>query len=222
MSKPRVVIFGVSGHAKVIVDIIESSHSFELAGFIDNDTPIGTNVLGYEVIGNDPALPQLMDSHKFNSGVIGIGDNFLRSRVADFVNSLTTGFQFVNCIHPSAHISKHCHMGRGNVVMAGVAINPSTSIGNHCILNTNSSLDHDCTMENYSCLAPNAAVGGNCRLGEFAYIGIGTSVFHNVSVGRNCIVGGGSLVNRDTKADSVFFGNPARFVSTRKLGDTYL
>jgi len=222
LKKIPMVIFGVSGHAKVILDIIESGSSYELLGFIDNEAPIGTNVLGYKVLGNDPSLPKLMEEYNFNKGIIGIGDNFIRSKVANFVGELVPNFQFVNCIHPSANISKHCQLGLGNVVMAGVSINPSVKISDHCILNTNCSLDHDCCMGNYSCLAPNSVVGGNTRIGDYSYIGIGCTVFHNIEIGKNCIVGGGSLVIRDTSSDSVFFGSPAKFISSRILGDKYL
>ncbi len=222
MKKIPVVIFGVSGHAEVILDIIESGDSYKLLGFVDNETPVGTSLLGYKVLGNDLSLPQLMDSYHFNSGVIGIGDNFIRSKVANFVHGSTTDFQFVNCIHPSASISKHCHLGHGNVVMAGVTINPSAKISNHCILNTNSSLDHDCFMENYSCLAPNSVVGGGSEISEYSHIGIGASVIQNIKIGSNCIVGAGSVVLQSTSSNSVFFGSPAKFISSRKLGDKYL
>ena len=222
MKRIPVVIFGVSGHAKVILDIIESGDTYELIGFIDNNIPIGTNVLGYKVLESDPSLPQLMEKYHFNKGVIGIGDNFIRSKVANSVYQLSSDFQFVNCIHPSANISRHCQLGNGNVIMAGVTINSSAKISNHCILNTNCSLDHDCSMENYSCLAPNSVVGGNTRIGDYSYIGIGASVFHNIQIGSNCIVGGGSVVINNTSSDSVFFGSPAKFISSRKLGDKYL
>ena len=41
----KVVIFGSSGHAKVIVDIIESNNNFDLIGFIDKFIPSETIVL---------------------------------------------------------------------------------------------------------------------------------------------------------------------------------
>ena len=41
----KVVIFGTSGHAQVIVDIIESDPKFELIGFIDNLIPVGEKIL---------------------------------------------------------------------------------------------------------------------------------------------------------------------------------
>ena len=33
MSKPRLVILGSGGHAKVIAEIFEESHSFDIVGF---------------------------------------------------------------------------------------------------------------------------------------------------------------------------------------------
>ena len=115
-------------------------------------------------------LLETMNEYKFNKGVVGIGDNFVRSKVVNFVKQIAPDFQFINCIHDSAKLSNHCEFGVGNVVMPGVSINASTIISDHCILNTNSSLDHDCRMASFSSLAPNSVVGGNCSIGQFSYV----------------------------------------------------
>ena len=46
----NVVIFGVSGHAKVIVDIIKNENKYNIIGFIDNNKPKGTKVNGFTVL----------------------------------------------------------------------------------------------------------------------------------------------------------------------------
>lgn len=222
MKKSKVVIFGSSDHAKVIVDILESNPDFELVGFIDKLKSVGEEVLGYRIIGDEQSLPNLMVEHDFHQGVVGIGDNFIRSKVVSLLSKLAPTFQFVNCIHKSANISKHCHIGTGNVVMPGVTINADSIIYDHCILNTNSSIDHDCEMNDFSSLAPNSVVGGNCHIGKFSHVGIGASVFHGINIGSNCIIGGGSLVNKNTNSDAIYYGFPARFVSNRTLGEKYL
>ena len=223
MYDPRkIVIFGGSGHAKVIVDIIESNNNFELIGFIDNLIPQETIILNYRVIGDESLLPKLMNKYKFNKGVVGIGDNFVRSKVVDVIKQIAPDFQFINCIHHSAKLSNYCKFGVGNVVMPGVSINASTIISDHCILNTNSSIDHDSRMESFSCLAPNSAVGGNCSIGQFSYVGIGASIFHGVSIEENCLVGGGSVLSNNAMSDSIYYGIPAKRISDRKLGDNYL
>ena len=222
MLKPKVVIFGSSGHAKVIVDIIESESKFELLGFIDKFKSVGDEILGYKVIGDTESLSDLMVKFGFNQGVVGIGDNFIRSKVVGKIKELAPNFQFINCIHKSAKVSKHLTIGIGNVVMPGATINASSVISNHCIFNTNSSLDHDCIVSNFSSLGPNSAVGGNCNIGEFSAVGIGASVFHGIHIDNNCIIGGGSLVNKHTQPNSVYYGVPGRLISARRLGDSYL
>ena len=149
MLKPKVVIFGSSGHAKVIVDIIESESKFELLGFIDKFKSVGDEILGYKVIGDEESLPDLMLKFEFNQGVVGIGDNFNRSRVVKKIKQLAPNLQFINCIHKSAKVSNHLTIGIGNVLMPGATVNASSVISNHCFLNTNSSLDHDCVMSNF-------------------------------------------------------------------------
>ena len=218
----KIVIFGTSGHAKVIVDIIESLPEYDLVGFIDNLDKVGNRILDYPIIGNDLELSKLMNHYQFNKGVIGIGDNFIRYKIAEKIIKIAPNFEFINCVHSSAKLSKHCILGVGNVIMPGVTINASSVIANHCILNTNSSLDHDCEMMDYSSLAPNSVVGGNCSIGNFSHIGIGASIFHGISIGNNSIVGGGSVVSRDTDSNSTLFGIPAKRKSNRKLGDKYL
>ena len=217
MTVSKLVIFCSSGHAKVIIDIIESNSQFEFVGLIDNQIPKGQKLLGYEILGNDASLPELMQEYDFHNGIIGIGDNIIRSKVAKSIKAIAPQFKFVNCIHSSAVISKHCQFGVGNVVMPGTVINAASVLSDHCIINTNASLDHDCTMENFSSLAPNVAIGGNCFIGEFSNIGIGTSVFQEVSIGKNGIIGGGSVVNKDVKENSKYFGIPAKFVSNNEM-----
>ena len=131
-------------------------------------------------------------------------------------------FRFVNCIHSSANLSKHSNLGSGNVLMPGVTVNPSSVIANHCILNTNSSLDHDCRMDDYSDLAPNSVVGGGSSIGKFSHVGIGASVFHGISIGENSVIGGGSVVNKNVEDHSTYYGVPANFISRRKFGDKIL
>lgn len=220
--KPKVVIFGSSGHAKVIADMIESGSSFELIGFIDKFKSVGDEVLGYKVIGGEQSLANLMVEYGFYQGVVGIGDNFVRSKVVGIIMEQAPNFQFVNCIHKSANISNHCQFGSGSIVMPGVTVNVSANVGDHCILNTNSSLDHDCIMKDFSSLGPNASVGGDTKIGALSHIGISAAVFQGILVGENCVIGGGSVVKKNARDNTVYFGSPAKYISDRALGDKYL
>ena len=218
----KILILGAGGHAKVIVDIIKKENKFEILGFLDNSLKEGKKILGYEVLGKEDDLNALMSKHNIFGGIIAIGDNYSRSLLAKKIKKLCKEFKFINCIHPMSSIAFDATLGEGNVVMAGATINTSSKIGNHCILNTNSSIDHDNNLQNFSSLAPNSVTGGNVIVGKFSAIGIGATVQQNISIADNCIVGASSLVNKNTKSDSVYYGVPARFIREHKLGEKYL
>ena len=178
--------------------------------------------MGYSVIGDDSSLKDIVSSYEICGGVIGIGDNSIRSRVRDQIIKAIPNFEFINCIHPKSILAKDVNLGDGNVVMAGAIINSSTKINNHCILNTNSSIDHDGLMSDFSSMAPNSTAGGSVIIGDYSAIGIGANIFDSIKIGCNCIVGGGSLVCNDTKDDSIYYGSPSKFIREHKIGDRYL
>ena len=218
----NIVIFGSGGHAKVIVDIIEKQGKFNIAGFIDEYCEKDTSIMGYKVLGNESCLKDIFFSNEIYGGIIGIGDNSIREKVRDKVIKAIPNFKFVNCIHPKSIIGKDVNLGNGNVVMAGVIINSSSRVKNHCVLNTNSSLDHDCVMLDFSRIDPNATIGGNVKIGCYSAIGIGANVFYGVNIGSNCIIGGGSIVNKNTSDNSIYYGSPSKFIRKHKFGGDYL
>lgn len=218
----KIVVIGTGGHAKVIVDIIEKESIYEIVGFIDNRLDVGTKILNYKVVGKEEDLKLLSQKKSIYGGVIAIGDNSIRAKIESSIKSFFPTFNYIKCIHPQSTIARDVCIGLGSVVMAGVIINTSSEIGNHCILNTNSSLDHDNSMMDFSSIAPNAVTGGNVKIGKFSVVGIGATILHGISIGSNSIVGGGSLVLKDIKPNSLYFGNPAKFIREHIMGERYL
>ena len=218
----NIVIIGSSGHAKVIADVVENQGKYKISGFVDSTREIGEQVVGYRVLGSVENLPELLVMHDIRGALVGIGDNFVRSTVVGRIRDLCPRLSFVTAIHPNSSIGKEASVGEGAVVMAGAVVNPCSSIGRFCILNTNSSLDHDSAMEDFASLAPNVVTGGNCRIGTHSAVSIGASLVHGVTIGQHTVVGAGSTVLGDIGPYSVAYGTPAKTIRERSPGDKYL
>jgi sugar O-acyltransferase (sialic acid O-acetyltransferase NeuD family) len=216
-----IVIIGASGHAKVIVDIVERQGDFRILGLIDTFKPLGTKLMGYEVIGGEDCIPRLLAAGETTGGIVAIGHNWVRCQMVRRIREQAPAFQFVSVIHPSARIAREVVLGQGIAIMAGVSINPGTRIGNFCFLNTNSSVDHDNTLGEFSCLQPNAATGGNVGIGAFSSISMGANIIHNVTIGSHTVVGAGSTVLSDLPDSVVAYGTPCRAIRGRKPEDSY-
>ena len=218
----NIVVIGASGHAKVIVDMVEREGKYRIAGLLDQDRPVGNEALGYEILGKEEDLPRLIEDHSLTGAILAVGDNFTRSKVASAVAAACPGLAFPTAVHPKATVGRDVTVGQGTVVMAGVTVNPCCSIGHFCILNTNASLDHDGVMGDFSSLAPGATIGGDVRIGAFTAVGIGATVVHGVQIGEHTVIGAGSTVLGDVDAYRVAYGTPARIVRDREAGRKYL
>lgn len=218
----KIAVVGSSGHSKVIIDIIEKEGKYQIAGLIDNTLAAGSQIMGYDLLGKDEDLLYITKKHSLQGLIIAIGDNFIRARVANRIATSCPELAFVSAIHPDATISRDVEVGKGSVIMAGAVVCAAATVGRFCIINTNSSLDHDSKMGDFSSLAPGATTGGNCSIGAFSAIGIGATIIHGISVGEHSIVGAGATVLKDVSSHVVAFGSPTKVMRKRTEGEKYL
>lgn len=218
----NVLIFGASGHGSVVLDCIEQEGIYNVMGFIDSFKKIGTLLNGYQVLGSEKVLPEIIDKFNIYGIIIAIGDNWRRKLLVDKIREIAPDLKFIRAIHPSATVGKDVTIGEGTVIMPGTIVNANCTIGTHCILNTNSSLDHDSVMENFSSLAPRVCTGGNLLLRSFSAICLGANVIEGITIDTHTVIGAGSLVIKDIESRVLAFGNPAEVVRERKIGERYL
>jgi sugar O-acyltransferase (sialic acid O-acetyltransferase NeuD family) len=222
MEKGKLIIVGSSGHAKVVIDIVEKEDKYEIIGLIDDNRKLGENTMGYPIIGNTADLQNILKLNPEYKLFIAIGDNWNRCKIFEHIKSLVPHANFISTVHPSAEIGKEVSIGYGTVIMAGAVINSCTSVGNFTIVYTNSSLDHDNILGDFASLAPNSATGGNVSIGSFSAIGIGASIKHGIKLGSNCVLGGGSVLLQQCGDNQLLYGVPAKLVRLREKGEKYL
>ena len=219
---PKVVVIGCSGHARVVIDILEAENRCRIVGLLDTYKPIRTTALGYQIIGNDEDLPGLVEANICDSVFVAVGDNHVRARILKRLRELVPAIHLVTTVHPSAQIARDVLIGAGTVIMPGVVVNAGCRIGECCILNTCSSLDHDSTMEDFSSLGPRAVTGGTVVIGACSAIAIGAVVSHAISIGGQTVIGAGAVTLRDIPGEVVAYGVPARVIRKRSAGEAYL
>lgn len=192
-----VYLYGASGHAKVIIDIL-IAQGIEVAGLIDDNSELN-ELMGYRVYHSAPLNESL---------IISIGSNSIRKIISEKLNS----FDFATAIHPSSVISPKSSVGVGSVVMQGAIIQSSAAVGRHCIINTAASVDHDCVVEDFVHISPHATLCGSVFVGEGSQVGAGAVVIPGIRVGKWSLVAAGAVVMRDIPDNVLVMGNPARVV----------
>lgn len=191
-------LFGASGHAKVVMDIIAAQG--DDVGCLFDDAPRNSEINGIRVYkaSEIPVKGPL---------IISIGSCSARKLISE-----RTDVQFAKAIHPQSVISPSASIDVGTTVMPGAIINADTKIGRHCIINTKASIDHECVIADYVHIAPGATLSGNVKIGECSWIGAGTCVKQGITIGKNCMIGMGSVVLKDIPDNVIAYGSPCRVI----------
>lgn len=218
---PRLLVIGSSGHASVLVDAIELAGQYEVIGYLDDTKARGTTVRDHPILGALSDVASICAQQLIEDVVIAVGDNWWRRKVySDFIKNCPS-LKFPAIKHPSALVSSSAQIGKGSAVLAGAHVGPGSRVGDFCILNTGSSMDHDCILHDFASVAPGAFMGGLVEIGECSAIGVGASISDRISIGRHAVIGTGAVVVRNVPDLVVAYGNPAQVKRTRSEGEKY-
>ena len=178
-------IIGCGGHSKVISNILLTNGYRNLNYYDDNLKTFN----GYNVNKGTNDIKTNQEC------ICAIGNNKIRKLIVD--KNTKNNLNWTNVIDPFTSISIDLKIGIGNVICPGAIIQPNVIIGNHCIINTRSSVDHDCTLGSYVHIAPGVTLCGTVSIGDNTFIGAGTVIRNNIIIGKNVTIGCGSVVVKD-------------------------
>lgn len=210
-TKPKLAIWGASGHASVVADIVRLRSEYELVGFLDDANPerAGSGFCGATILGGRERLDDLL-SEGIETIILGFGDCEARLRLAELTRK--RGFNLATAVHPRAVVADDTEIGAGTVVAAGAVVNPGARIGENVIVNTCASVDHHCLVGNGAHVCPGARLAGGVVVGRAAWVGVGATVVDRVRVGSGATVGAGAVVLDDVPEGVVAYGVPARVI----------
>ena len=200
--KKNLILIGVGGYAKSVIDSLEFD-KYEMVGFID-DIKNGSH-LGYEILSNDIEKIENKDKYVY---FVSIGDN--EKRTYWYNKILEKGLEITNIIDKSAIVSKNTKMGKGIFIGKLAIVNSDVILGDNIIINTRALLEHGVTVESNSNISTNTVLNGDVKIGRNCFIGSCSVVIGQLSVGNNVTVGAGAVVIRDIVENTVVAGIPAK------------
>jgi sugar O-acyltransferase (sialic acid O-acetyltransferase NeuD family) len=210
--RKRLVIFGAGGLGRELKTWVEKSDQYHLIGFFDEHVPADTIVDGLRVLGGIEAINQY-NAEELNV-VIAIGSPASRAGVIEELRKIPN-LLYPVLIHPRAIIddAKTVRLGKGTIITAGCALTTNITIGEHTLINLNSTIGHDCVIGEGCCIMPGVNLSGNLTIGNHVLIGTGACVLNNIKIGDRAKVGAGAVVTRTLPADCTAVGVPAKPVS---------
>lgn len=191
----KAFIFGNGGHARVIASFLSAAPVF-----------VVQKRSGDHTLSEDEYFSELPAGDVY----IGIGLNGARAQCAARLRAV--GAILPACVAPTAFVARDAEVESGVVICAGASIGSRARIGRDAIVNTLSSVDHDCVLGELSQVTAGVTFGGTVKTGSNCFFGIKSAIVPNMTVGDNVQVMAGSLIVSDVESNVIMGGNPARLV----------
>lgn len=213
----KVAIFGASGFSREVADICWASGIKKMV-FVDKVSR-PQKYYGIPTVDESVVYKLSDQGYKF---VIGIGNNRIRKMIYEKYNRLP----YINVIHPSATFG----LGQrekmiecmGNIIASGVRFTNQINISNFGVFNLNSTIGHDCVIEDFVNICPGVNISGNVIIGEGSFIGTNACIIQGsidkpIIVGKNSVIGAGAVVIDDVQVGLTVAGIPAKAVKHKQL-----
>jgi sugar O-acyltransferase (sialic acid O-acetyltransferase NeuD family) len=149
---------------------------------------------------------------------IAIGDTPVRRLYFDRAKAL--GLAVANCIAPNAFVAPDALLGEGLFLGASGAIGARSRVGVNVIVNTMSSVDHDCVVGDDVQITAGVTLGSHLAIGARCYFGMKSCVLPRIEIGADSVVMAGALVVRSAPAGVMLGGAPARVIGPAAPGAT--
>lgn len=204
-----VVIFGVGGHGRELMQIAIRAKDRHPLGFVVDD--------GVDAPMEEMGLPVYRGLSRFKGDdsvyfIVGVGSPRARKAIAQKIEAELGPRRFATLIDPSARVGDRISFSPGVVICVGAMVTENVSLGGHVHINTGAIVSHDCTIGDYSIVSPSATLCGNVELGEGVDIGAGATLIPKVTIGDWSVIGAGAVVTRNVEANCTAVGVPARTI----------
>jgi sugar O-acyltransferase (sialic acid O-acetyltransferase NeuD family) len=206
-----IAIYGAGGFGREIACLINRINKVEnkwrIVGFFDDDIKLlGVNNEYGRVLGNIDVLNS-WDTSLCVAIAIG-SPQILKIIVEKIHNPL---IDFPNLIDPSVDFFdiKNVRMGKGNIICTKGTVSCNVEIGDFNLFNVGAGIGHDVSFGNYNVIMPNVNISGGVKIGNCNMFGVKSTVLQYFKIGNNVKIGACSLLMRNAKDDSLYFGIPA-------------
>ncbi|MGG1946698.1 acetyltransferase [Trinickia sp. NRRL B-1857] len=205
----EILLIGGGGHCKAVIDVLEATSAWRIAGIVERrDTHID-EVMGYEVVGFDEDLPALRERCPF--ALVACGQiHSPQTRMRLFHALQAAGFALPAIVSPSAHVARSATIGEGTIVMHAACVGPSARVGANTIVNTRALIEHDAEIGSHAHVATAAVINGGTKVGDRTLIGSGALCREGLTIGADCLVAMGERVFKPLPDGTRLIGGQAR------------
>jgi sugar O-acyltransferase (sialic acid O-acetyltransferase NeuD family) len=210
MQSKKVFIVGAGEFAQIAYEYFTYDSEFEVVAFcvnreyIESPTLCDLPVVPYEEVKSRFPVNEYL-------AFTGIpASNLNRTRTHFYQDLKLKGYAFATYISSRAFVWRNVSIGENSFIFEMNTLQPFVTIGNNCILWSGNHVGHRSVINDNCFITSHAVISGYCTIGSGSFVGVNATLNDNVKIAENCLIGAGSHISKDTEAERIYVGAPAR------------
>ena len=209
----KLILYGDSSFAQMIAHYFQSDSDYEVVAFcVDSAYKTKDTLDGLPVCTLESIEEHFSPKEHFIFAAIGYKS--VRTHKVLFEKIAALSFPIASYISSQAMVDSTCKIGENCLILAGVILEPNTTIEANCYINSGAIVCHHSRVKAHSILAAGSLIGGYTTIGESSLMGFKATVAELLEVADETLLGAGSLLLDNTKAHTMYVGTPAKAMRT--------
>lgn len=220
--KEKLVLIGAGEFALIANEYFTHDSDYDVVAFSVNRDYIKDDVVDGKPVVPYEEMEARYPPEEFSVFVAIPASQLNRLRKRFYFELKEKGYRFATYVSSRAFCWRNAIIGENTFIFENNVIQPYVEVGNNCILWSGNHVGHRTVIRDHVFVASHAVISGYCDIGEGCFVGVNSTLNDNVKIAENCIIGSGSLVVKNTEAERVYVGSPARPVPNKSSFDVPL
>lgn len=208
----KLVIFGTEDFADIAYEYFTCDSCYEVVAFtVDRAYLQEESRFDLPVVAFDDLKKRFPpEDHHFFAAIVYSDLNRLRQTICCRARNIGYGLaKYISSrafVSPSATVGEHCFIFENN------SIQPYVRIGNNVVLWCNNQIGHHSRIGDHCFLSGSVAMGGWVTIEEHCFVGLNTALANNTAVGRGSWISHGASLSGNIPSSSFVLARNSCFL----------
>lgn len=217
MKNKKLVIIGTGEIANNAYEYFTCDSEYEVAAFSVNKNYFNYNkFLDLPVVCLEEIEKHYSPDKYYAFVALGNGKlNHQRTILYNYIK--LKGYKFASYISSHAFVWDNVQIGDNCFILQNNVLEPFVKIGDNVTLWSGNNIGHRSIIHDNCFISSQIVISGMCEIGEFSFMGVNSCTAENVKIAENNFIAMGACVNKNTKPNSMYTGNPAKNMNINTL-----